>query len=211
MKAWVTTDSDGRITASTTLEEYSAGMQEIEVDDGFDFILQSDYVLKDGKLKFDGKWSGQQEQEKKEAEAVRLHGRQMETAVVMYVKSADLPRVQAVSVCTLYDDWSGKGVKYTKGQWLRYGDDFAYVEQDHTSQPDWTPEAAPSLYTIFRLAPDGVRIWEQPTRAENAFDTGEECHYPDAGGEVWVSKIDGNTTVPGSDDRYWRLRDADTE
>lgn len=140
-----------------------------------------------------------------------LQSSQLATAVTMYVKSASLPRVQAISVCAFYDEWSGKGVKYTKGQWLRYGDDFAYVEQDHTSQEDWTPEAAPSLYTIFKLAPDGIRIWEQPTRAENAFDTGERCHYPDADGEVWVSKIDGNTTVPGSDDRWWERPDAGTE
>lgn len=137
------------------------------------------------------------------AQAAALRSSQLETAVALYVRAAALSRVQAISVCALYDEWSGGGVKYKKGQWLRYGQDFAYVEQDHTSQGDWTPEEAPSLYTLFRLAPDGIRIWEQPTHAENAFDTGERCHYPGAGGQVYVSKIDGNTTVPGSDNRYW--------
>lgn len=139
------------------------------------------------------------------AQAAALRSSQLETAVALYVRAAALPRVQAASVCSLYDEWSGKGVRYTKGDWLRYGNYFVYVEQDHVSQEDWTPEAAPSLYTLFRLAPDGIRIWEQPTHAENAFDTGERCHYPDAGGQVYVSKIDGNTTVPGSDDRYWGI------
>lgn len=141
--------------------------------------------------------------ETRAAQAATLRSSQIETAAMLYVRAAALPRVQAISICALYDEWSGGGVEYKKGQWLRYGQDFAYVEQDHTSQEDWTPEAAPSLYTIFKLAPDGIRIWEQPTHAENAFDTGERCHYPGADGRVYVSKIDGNTTVPGSDDRYW--------
>lgn len=138
-----------------------------------------------------------------EAKRAALKASQLNTAAALYVKAAALPRMDAISVCTLYDEWSGKGIAYKKGDWLRYGEDFAYVEQDHTSQEDWTPDAAPSLYTLFKLAPDGIRIWEQPTRAENAFDIGERCHYPDEAGALYESKIDGNTTVPGSDDRYW--------
>lgn len=146
------------------------------------------------------------EMEKSAAErdqAATLKNTQLQTAAALYVRSAGFARMDAINVSTLYDDWSGGGVQYKKGQWLRYGGDLYQVESDHTSQADWKPDVSPSLYTRFRLAPDGIRIWETPTHAENAFDTGERCHYPDADGRIWVSKIDGNTTVPGSDERWW--------
>ena len=50
MKAWIGTDENGRVNVSTTIEKYSTGMTEIEVDDDFDFGKQMDYVFKDGEL-----------------------------------------------------------------------------------------------------------------------------------------------------------------
>lgn len=52
MKIWIATDSDGRILSSTTEEEYSEGMTEIEVPDDFDFDHQDDYIYKDGLLSY---------------------------------------------------------------------------------------------------------------------------------------------------------------
>lgn len=127
----------------------------------------------------------------------------IETAAAMFVRSLALGRVDAVSVAPLYPEWSGEGVRYEKGAWLRHGGDIARVEQAHTSQPDWAPDAAPSLFTLFRLAPDGIRIWSRPTRAEDSFDAGERCHHPGEDGAVYESAIDGNTTEPGSDPRWW--------
>lgn len=42
--------------------------------------------------------------------------------------------------------------------------------------------------------------WRQPTGAHDAYNTGDKVTY---NGERYISKIDGNTTVPGSDERYW--------
>ena len=134
-----------------------------------------------------------------------LKSQQMPTAISMFVNSTPLPRQQAISVSTFYNEWSGKRVEYEKDQYVQYNDDLYHVELNHTSQDDWTPDVSPSLYTRFRLDVDGIRIWETPTHSENAFDTGEKCHYPDAGDTIYISKIDGNTTVPGSDDRYWEV------
>lgn len=38
MIAWINTDEDGRITASTTFEEYSKGMMKVDIPDDFDFL-----------------------------------------------------------------------------------------------------------------------------------------------------------------------------
>lgn len=55
MKAWFATDAEGRVNSSTTVEEYAGnGFTEVEVDDGFDFGHQGDYLLKDGELVYDG-------------------------------------------------------------------------------------------------------------------------------------------------------------
>lgn len=146
----------------------------------------------------------QMEEDRAAAQSAALKQSQLAAAVSMYVKNLALPRVEAVAVSTLYDDWSGDGVKYEKDQWVRYRGDLYHAEQAHTSQPDWTPDAAPSLYTRIPMCPDGIRLWEPPTHAENAWDKGETCHYPDASGTVYVSKRDGNTSVPGTDE-WWEV------
>lgn len=141
--------------------------------------------------------------EEEETPEQKLMAKQMNSAVSLYVQSVALPRVEAVSVSMFYNEWNGNGVSYKKDGWVRYNGDIYHIEQDHTSQADWTPDSAPSLYTRYKLAPDGIRIWETPTNAQTAFDMDEPCHYPNADGDIYVSKMNGNTTVPGSDDRYW--------
>lgn len=142
-------------------------------------------------------------EEEEETPEQKLMAKQMNAAVSMYVQSASLPRVEAINVSMFYGEWDGNGVSYEKDDWVRYNGDIYHVEQNHTSQADWTPDNAPSLYTRYKLAPDGIRIWETPTNAQTAFDMDEPCHYPDADGNIYISKMNGNTTVPGSDDRYW--------
>ena len=46
-------------------------------------------------------------------------------------------------------------------------------------------------------------VWVQPSGSEDTFQTGEHVLYPDENGDEYVSKIDANTTTPGTDDRWW--------
>lgn len=190
---WETRRKDGTLFESYPGPIAEDWPHEEEVSDTLSYLLYTPYPAEELE---------QIERERAEAEAkameAKLKSEQLHTAAALYVRSASLPRMDAISVCTLYDEWSGKGVRYygpddpdgNPQTWLRYGSDFLRVEQTHTSQADWTPDAAPSLYTLFRLAPDGIRIWEPSTRAENAFDAGERCHYPDAEGPVYLAKVD---------------------
>lgn len=172
-------------------------------DDGETLELDADY-----KDEVEAARAQAEEQRRAEAQAAALKQSQMATATSMYVSALALPRVQAVSVCMLYPDWDGGGVQYEAGDWVRYGGDLYRVEQVHTSQADWTPDAAPSLYTCIAMCPDGIRPWVVPTHAENAWDKGETCHYPDADGPVYRAKV--NTaydpdTVPDN----WELVGGD--
>lgn len=208
VKVWCSLDGDGRPEQVFLEDIGSDDLIEAETPEGVAPEQLGDYTWDGSKWVYDGAMTAAREEAERATQRDALLQSQLATAAAMYVKAASLPRVQASSVCTLYDEWSGKGVKYTRGQWLRYGDDFVRVEQDHTSQPDWTPDAAPSLYTLLPLAPDGIRIWETPTHAENAFDTGERCHHPGADGDIWVSGRDGNTSEPGTDE-WWSREGAD--
>ena len=70
---------------------------------------------------------------------------------------------QALKVSDLYDAWSGEGVAYKTGKYLRYNNILYKVLQNHTSQADWTPDTASSLYAKVLTDPDGkVLPWEQP-------------------------------------------------
>lgn len=44
-----------------------------------------------------------------------------------------------------------------------------------------------------------------PGGSHDAPNVGEKVHYPGAEDPVYMSKIPGNTTIPGSDERYWEM------
>lgn len=118
-----------------------------------------------------------------------------------------LPEAQAREVATVYPHWK-PGILYLDGQYLtsgtdKNGDPILYrVAQDHRSQEDWPPETNPALYTCLSLSDTGHPIWSQPTGAQDAYNTGDIVSH---NGTLYKSKIDGNTTEPGTDDRWWEI------
>lgn len=50
--------------------------------------------------------------------------------------------------------------------------------------------------------PDDVKDWVPPSGAHDAYGIGDKVRY---GGVIYVSKIAGNATVPGSDERWWEV------
>ncbi len=100
---------------------------------------------------------------------------------------------QALSVPVLYPAWRS-GVAYTAGQRLLYNSVLYKVLQDHTSQDDWTPDAAPSLFAKV-LIPDETVIpeWEQPD-STNPYSAGDKVTH---NSKTWVSDVDNNVWEPG--------------
>ena len=128
----------------------------------------------------------------------------------LQIFAATLTDEQAMEVATVYDPWE-EGKAYTAGQYLTYGENSVgdpqlyKVVQAHTSQADWTPDKTASLYTPIGLDDSGYPIWSQPTGAHDAYNIGDIVDY---GGTLYESLINGNTTVPGSDERYWKVYSA---
>lgn len=96
------------------------------------------------------------------------------------------------------------GVEYAVGNRFRYGSKLYKVNQAHTSQADWLPDSTPALYT--EVAPEGVvPVWVQPTGTQDAYNTGDKVHYPDADSPIYESKIDNNVWSPEAYPDGWQL------
>lgn len=117
---------------------------------------------------------------------------------------------QALEVPDLYPIYEVDHA-YKKDERFTYNGRLFKVNQDHTSAAQWVPyeTGTESLYTCLEMAGDGYLVWTQPTGAHNAYNTGDIVHYPTAEDQLYQSQIDGNTTVPGSDERWWKVYTAE--
>lgn len=107
----------------------------------------------------------------------------------------------AVLLPEYYPVWDGNGVAYTKDYRLTYNGVLYKVLQDHTSQPDWTPEAAPSLFAKVLTSDDGTPLpWEQPG-STNPYMKGDKVLY---NGKVYESLIDNNVWSPEAYPAGWK-------
>lgn len=129
----------------------------------------------------------------------------VKAAASLYVNaSSDLTSTDVANTLDLIEDFK-QGGEYGKGMVRRYEGKYYRMAKDidaTTSQTYLPGPGMESLYTLIDLAPDGIRVWHQPTDATNSFALGEKCHYPDADGAIYVSKRDGNTSEPGTDE-WW--------
>ena len=100
---------------------------------------------------------------------------------------------QALAVPVLYPAWRS-GVDYAAGVRVLYNGTLYKVLTAHTSQDDWTPDAAPSLFAKV-LIPDETVVpeWEQPD-STNPYSAGDKVTH---NGKTWVSDIDNNVWEPG--------------
>lgn len=100
----------------------------------------------------------------------------------------------AYGVPELFPEWK-EDTQYKKDNRTRYNGILYKVLQDHTSQSDWTPDIAVSLYVAVP-EPGTIPVWKQPTGAHDAYMTGDKVHYPTADDPVYVSTIDNNVYEP---------------
>ena len=109
-------------------------------------------------------------------------------------EAQSLTDAEAITATCLHPKWNGDGVQYTAGQRVQDDGILYTVLQAHTSQPDWKPTAAPSLFAKV-LIPDPTVIpeWEQPD-STNPYSKGDKVMH---NSKTWVSDIDGNVWEPG--------------
>lgn len=108
---------------------------------------------------------------------------------------------EAVERAILFSNWVSNKA-YTVGERVRYGGRIFKVLQNHTSQADWTPSRAPSLFAEVLVSEDGEpQEWQQPS-STNPYLTGDKVIY---NGLIYESLIDNNIWSPEAYPEGWQL------
>ena len=66
--------------------------------------------------------------------------------------------------------------------------------QEHTSQADWTPDVAVSLWSKTSDPAEEYPEWSQPIGSHDAYNTGDKVTYNK---KHWISTCDNNVWQPG--------------
>ena len=109
---------------------------------------------------------------------------------------------EASEIPLMYKKWED----YEDGYIFNLNDRVCYENklykclQEHDKQVNREPDIAVSLWVIAYA--EEYPEWKQPTGAHDAYNIDDKVTY---NGIKYISLIDGNTTIPGTDDRYWEV------
>lgn len=132
----------------------------------------------------------------------RERARELRAVIESAVSAYNMDDAAALSVAELLPKWE-TGKEYTIGNRVQHDGKLYECVNSHTSQADWTPPAAVSLWDEVKVDPEtGYDEWQQPTGAHDAYNTGDRVIY---NGSVYESKIDGNVWAPDVYPAGWVL------
>lgn len=89
--------------------------------------------------------------------------------------------------------WNGNGVELKAGQYVQYETNVYQVIQNHTTQPDWTPDIVPALFNKIT-----VEEWEK-WEPGNFYKKGAKVTHNN---KKWISNVDNNHWEPGATGVY---------
>ena len=122
---------------------------------------------------------------------------QNEVQSILFVTAAEQGAVDDVTAAEHADFFApwASGVAYTVGNIRRYGGALYRCVKEHTSQDDWMPDQAASLWTPVADPSEEWPAWSQPVGTHDAYMTGDKVSYED---KHWVSIVDGNVWTPSA-------------
>lgn len=116
-------------------------------------------------------------------------------AFVTLAESGSIDDVTAGEHAEMFAMWE-TGIAYAVGNIRRYTDGKLYrCLQAHTSQPDWTPDAAVSLWVCTSDPAEEWPAWSQPVGAHDAYAKGAKVSHKN---KHWISTCDANVWEPGA-------------
>ena len=98
----------------------------------------------------------------------------------------------AYSIRLLFDEWT-VDTNYKQNYKVKYNNKLYRCLLDHTSQSDWTPDVAVSLWVEISDPNEEYPAWKQPTGAHDAYKNGDKVSYE---GNKYVSIVDANVWKP---------------
>lgn len=108
---------------------------------------------------------------------------------------------EALEMRSLYPEWCSE-VEYTAGYYLQYKGKLYKVLQDHTSQADWTPDKAVSLYVNVADPQDPYPPYKAPTGAHDAYMKGQGVTFE---GKRYTCLADGTVHDPAQLPSAWEV------
>lgn len=117
------------------------------------------------------------------------------------VADALVPDGEAVRMLSCFPAWQA-GTEYRQGQRVRHADALWTVLQTHTSQADWAPDVAVSLFARVLPGQGGTEAgeWVQPD-STNPYGKGDRVTWQ---GKTYESTIDNNVWSPTDYPQGWR-------
>lgn len=108
---------------------------------------------------------------------------------------------EAINAIVLFPIWQS-GKEYNVDDRVKYNNKLYKVLQAHTSQDDWTPDVAVSLFACLLTDEENgtVQKWTQPD-STNGYATGDIVSY---NGKYYKSTADNNVYEPGTTGAPWK-------
>lgn len=115
---------------------------------------------------------------------------------ILFVNAAESGAVDDVTAsehAELFAEWNYP-IAYAVGNIRRYGGALYRCLQAHTSQVDWAPDTASSLWKATADPTEEWPAWSQPQGAHDAYAAGDKVSHSD---KHWTSDVDNNVWEPG--------------
>lgn len=113
---------------------------------------------------------------------------------VTMAEAGSIDDITAVEHADLFAEWAYP-IVYKKGNIRRFNGILYRCIQDHTSQVDWTPDVAVSMWVVTADPAEEWPAWSQPIGAHDAYDAGAKVSHND---KRWTSDVNGNVWEPGA-------------
>ena len=112
---------------------------------------------------------------------------------VTLAESGSIDTVTAEEHVELFAPWAYPA-DYKAGNLRRHNGRLYKCIADHTSQEDWAPDVAVSLWVHTSDPAEEWPAWSQPVGAHDAYNTGDKVSH---NGKHWTSDVDSNVWEPG--------------
>lgn len=135
------------------------------------------------------------ETKKREAMQARQESASIASSIafVTLAENGTIDSVTATEHTDLFNPWES-GMPYKVGNIRSYTENLYQCIQDHTSQDDWTPDVATSLWKKIGDPTVEFPEWSQPIGAQDAYQTGDKVSFNE---KHWESTADNNVWQPG--------------
>lgn len=174
----------------------------IEIDDSMQLEDLFDYKYIDGKLiEISEKEKDEYKSLVEKASQTRVLNQMMaESQTTAFL--VNLPDEEAIKIPLVFPAWDSNSKEYKKDDRCQYNGKLYKVLQAHTSQNDWTPDTAVSLFV--EVADPSIEYpdFKQPTGAHDAYNTGDKVTF---NGKHYICKMDACTWSPSDYPAGWEL------